>query len=99
MTKVLFLSYFLFTMIGCKNAPSNDATKVVADITLPATLEPFEVYDEQLPNGDGLLIHRYHVENNLCKDIEAQLTLANASKLPFEANLNIDNYIFDYVSE
>ena len=99
MTKVLFLSFFLCAVIGCRNSPSNTATKIVADIILPAPLEPFEVYDERLPNGDGLLIHRYHVDSDLYKDIEIQLNKANASKLPFQANLGIDDYIFDYVSK
>jgi len=99
MRKVLFLLCVISVLIGCRKAPGNEPKKIVADIALPITLEPFEVHDEWLSNGDGLLIHRYHLDATLYEDIEKQLNKAKASKLPFAVNLDVDNKIFDFIDD
>jgi hypothetical protein len=57
--------------------------KLSRGIALPSALEPFEVHDEQLPNGDGVLLHRYYIDTILYSDLEEQMRKANASTLPF----------------
>ena len=50
-------------------------------------------------DGGDIMIHRYHLDAILYEDIETQLNNANASKLPFEVNLEVDNRILDFVNE
>jgi len=100
---VLFF-FFALTVFNCsfkKGKIENKLTdqKLTGGIYLPTLLEPIEVRDELLPNGDGYLVHRYSIDENLYTNILNQFEKDKIRKLPFADDIFIDNLIYEFVDD
>lgn len=105
MTRIeVFLVITLYvSFVSCSNKKRNleeriVQLKTVGGVNIPVALEPTEIIDELLPNGDGRLLHRYLINEALYEDISNQLTM-EGRPLPFAENVYIDNIVYEYLDE
>lgn len=98
---MLFIALFILSCSGDKSQIKTEKMemKIVGGIHLPISLEPKEILEDWLPNGDGYLIHRYSIEKSIYNEVFNQLKNESAHDLPFEDDVFIDNLIYEFVDD
>lgn len=98
MRLIILLSVITF-LTFCSRKKDDVNIKNIAGINIPENIEPAEIRNEILPNGDGYLVHRYSISVKMYEDFENQLRTLGVSELPFSDTIFVDNLIFEFVNE